>query len=109
MSTFEAIICILGLPFITLATRGFFIWPERELPIPAWLREGLRFAPLAALVAVAVPEIILTQGKLIDTWRDPRLAAVVVGSLWYLWRRTLLGTIVCGTAAMLAVRLGLGW
>jgi branched-subunit amino acid transport protein len=109
MSTFEAVVCIAGLAFITLATRGFFIWPERELPIPPWLREGLRFAPLAALVAVAVPEIILSQGKLIDTWRDPRLAAVLIGSLWYLWRRTLLGTIVSGTAVMLALRLGLGW
>ena len=109
MTTWEAVICILGLAFITLVTRGFFIFPDRDLPIPAWLREGLRFAPLAALVAVAGPEVVLTQGHFIDHWREPRLFAVLAGSLWYLWRRTLLGTIVSGTAVLLALRLGLGW
>jgi hypothetical protein len=28
---------------------------------------------------------------------------------WFAWRRDILGTIVCGTAVMLVLRLGLGW
>lgn len=109
MSYGEALLCILGLPLITLLTRGFFIWPERELPMPGWLKEGLRYAPLAALVAVAAPELLLRQGRFLDTWHDARLWAAAAGSAWYLWRGTLLGTIVSGTAVMLALRLGLGW
>ena len=35
----------------------------------------------------------------------PALAA----TLWFVWRRDMLGTIVAGTAAMLICRLGLGW
>ncbi|EHR73093.1 putative membrane protein [Burkholderiales bacterium JOSHI_001] len=109
MTTWEAILCIIGLTAITVVTRGFFIIPDRELPLPDWLKEGLRYAPLAALVAVAVPEIVLKQGHLIDTWRDARLFAAAAGSAWFFWRRTLLGTIVSGSAVMLALRIGLGW
>ena len=42
MSTLEIIVTIAGLVLITLGTRGFFILPDRELPMPEWLREGLR-------------------------------------------------------------------
>ena len=43
--------------------------------MPAWLIEGLRYAPLAALAAVVAPEVVMTQGELIRTWQDPRLFA----------------------------------
>ena len=109
MTAWEAAGTILGLVMITVLTRGFFLIPEREVPIPTWLREALRYAPLAALVAVVVPEIVLTQGQLIQTWRDPRLFAAAAGGLWFWWQRGILGTIVCGTAVLLALKLGLGW
>ena len=109
MTTWEAVVAILGLGAITLLTRAFFLLPQRELPMPAWLTQGLRYAPLAALMAVLLPEIVMTQGELISTWRDARLFAVAAASGWYFWRRTILGTIVSGTAVMLALRLGLGW
>jgi branched-subunit amino acid transport protein len=34
----------LGLAVITLVTRAFFMVPERELPMPEWLKRGLRYA-----------------------------------------------------------------
>jgi branched-subunit amino acid transport protein len=109
MSTVEGVIAILGLAAITLLTRGFFLFPERELPMPGWLQQGLRYAPLAALVAVVAPEIVLTQGRLIDTWMDARLPAVAVATAYFFWRRDILGTILSGTAVLLVLKLGLGW
>lgn len=109
MSTWEAVIAILGLGLITILTRSFFLLPQREVPIPAWLREALRYAPLAALVAVIAPEVFMSNGHLIQTWQDARLYAAAAGALWYWWRRGILGTIVCGTAVLLALRFGLGW
>jgi hypothetical protein len=50
MAAWQILVAILGLAAITVITRGFFVFPEREVPIPAWLREALRYAPLAALV-----------------------------------------------------------
>ena len=109
MSTAEALITIVGLALISLLTRGFFILPSREVPIPDWLRQGLRYAPVAALTAVVVPEVVMSQGKLIGTWQDARLFAAAAGAAWFFWRRGILGTIVTGTAVLLALRLGLGW
>ena len=103
------IVAILGLAGVTLLSRAFFLIPEREVPIPGWLKEALRYAPLAALAAVVVPETLLTQGHLLDTWRDPRPYAALAGALWYWRSRGMLGTILCGTAVLLGLNLGLGW
>jgi branched-subunit amino acid transport protein len=105
----ETTIAILGLALITVLTRGFFLLTEREIPIPAWLRQGLRYAPLAALAAVVVPEVVLTQCQLINTWMDARLFAVAAASVYFYWRRGILGTILVGMAVLLPLRLGLGW
>ena len=109
MNAWESLATIVGLAAITVVTRGFFLLPERELPMPGWLRDGLRYAPLAALVAVVAPEVLLTNGQLTDTWRDPRIFAATAGAAWFFWRRGILGTIVVGTAVMVGLRLGLGW
>ncbi len=109
MSGWQAFVTILGLGLITLLTRGFFLLPERELPLPAWLRQGLRYAPLAALAAVVVPSVVMTDGHLIASLKDARLYATLAGAAWFFWRRGILGTIVCGTAVMLALRLSWGW
>ncbi|NRF66683.1 AzlD domain-containing protein [Aquincola sp. S2] len=109
MSTWEAILTIIGLAGITMLTRGFFILPSRELPIPEWLREGLRYAPIGALVAVVTPELVMSQGQLISTWNDPRLFGAAAATAWFCWRRDMLGTILSGTAVMLLFKLGLGW
>lgn len=109
MSTLEIIVTIAGLVLITLGTRGFFILPDRELPMPEWLREGLRYAPIGALVAVIAPELVMTQGRLIGTWMDARLFGAAAATAWYVWRRDMLGTIIVGTGVMLIFRMGLGW
>jgi branched-subunit amino acid transport protein len=109
MTPGQALIGILGLAAITVVTRGFFLLSEREWPLPAWLMRGLRYAPLAALAAIIAPEVLLTDGALIDHWHDPRLLAVAAGTAYFWWQRGILGTIVIGTAVMLAARLGFGW
>ncbi|MBL8276736.1 MAG: AzlD domain-containing protein [Pelomonas sp.] len=109
MSTADALVAIAGLTLITLLTRGFFFLSRREMPTPAWLHEGLRYAPLAALAAVVVPEIVMTQGRLIHTLQDARIYAALAGGAYFYWRRGMLGTIVAGMAVLLPLRLGLGW
>ena len=109
MSTWEAVFAIIGLAAITVATRGFFLYPEQELPLPNWLKQGLRYAPLAALAAVVAPEIVVQQGHLLSTYRDARLFAALAATGYFFWRRGILGTIVTGTLVMVALRIGLGW
>jgi branched-subunit amino acid transport protein len=109
MSFTEGLIAIIGLGFITVLTRAFFLIPQKELPMPRWLQQGLRYAPLAALMAVIAPEVLMTQGQLIGAWQDARLPAVLVATAYYFWRRGILGTIVSGTAVLLFFRLIFGW
>ena len=109
MTGWELLTAIVGMTAITLITRGFFFLQRAQLPVPGWLLEGLRYAPLAAMVAVVAPEVVMTQGQLINTWQDPRLFGAAAATAWYFWRRDMLGTIVAGTAVLLALRLGLGW
>jgi branched-subunit amino acid transport protein len=110
MTHWEIVATLLGMGVVTVVTRAFFLIPRRDLPMPGWLRRGLRYAPLGAMAAVVVPEIAMTpQGELISGWRDARLFAVAASTAYYFWRRDILGTIVAGTAVMLVLRIGLGW
>ncbi|GAB4566480.1 MAG: hypothetical protein Tsb007_39340 [Rhizobacter sp.] len=109
MNSLDAFITIVGLTVITVVTRGFFLISERELVLPDWVKRGLRYAPLAALAAVVVPEVVMSQGQLIGTWQDARLYAVVVATAYFFWRGGILGTIVSGMLVLIPLKLGLGW
>ena len=109
MSFWEAFFTILGMTVVTVVSRSFFLIPEREVPMPGWMKQGLRYAPLAALGAIVVPEIVMTQGQLIHTLKDARLYATAVATAVFFWRRDILSTILSGTAVMVLLRLGVGW
>jgi branched chain amino acid efflux pump len=61
------------------------------------------------MVAVVAPEIVMTQGQFITTWKDARLYGAAAATGWHFWRRSMFGTIVAGTMVLLALRLILGW
>jgi branched-subunit amino acid transport protein len=100
---------IVGLAIITVVTRSFFFLSNREWHLPHWAQRGLQYAPIAALSAVVVPEIVMTQGELIATWQDARIFAAAVGVAVYFVKRNVLLTIVLGMAVYLPLHLGLGW
>ena len=100
---------ILGLGVITAITRGFFFFSSKPWRLPHWAQRGLQYAPIAALSAVVIPEVVMTQGQLIGTWLDARLFAAAAGSVWFAWQRSVLGTILAGMAVYLPLHIGLGW
>ena len=69
----------------------------------------MNYAPIAALAAVVIPEIVMTQGELISTVKDARLYAIAAGATYFYWRRGVLGTIVSGMAVYLPLHMSLGW
>jgi branched-subunit amino acid transport protein len=100
---------IVGLGAVTAISRNFFLWSRRELRMPEPLQRALQMAPLAAIVAITAPEIFLSQGHLITTWRDARLLSAVVATAFYAWRPGVLGPLLAGLAAYLPLRLAWGW
>lgn len=100
---------IVGMALVTVITRSFFFLSSKPWTLPVWVQRGLNYAPIAALAAVIIPEIVMTQGHFIATLKDARLFAVAAGIAWFYWRKGLLGTIVAGMAVYLPLHVGLGW
>ena len=100
---------IVGLAIITVVTRCFFFLSNTEWHLPHWAQRGLQYAPIAALSAVVVPEIVMSQGQLIGTWQDARLFAAAAGVSIYYVKRNVLLTILGGMAVYLPLHLALGW
>ena len=100
---------IIGLALITVLTRCFFFLSRKSAGLPHWAQRGLQYAPIAALSAVVLPEVLMTQGQLLTTWMDARLFGAAVGALVYFRRRDVLLTIVAGMLVYLPLHLGWGW
>ncbi|MFM7533655.1 MAG: AzlD domain-containing protein [Rubrivivax sp.] len=109
MSLAEGLVAIIGLALLSLLTRGLFFLLPRDVPLPPWLDKGLRYAPIGAMAAIVAPEVLTDQGRVLSTLADARPWAALAGAAWYFWRRSILGTILSGTAVLLILRLGLGW
>ena len=103
------LLVVVGLAVITAVSRSFFFLSDREWHLPHWAQRGLQYAPIAALSAVVVPEIVMTQGELIATWQDARIFAAAVGLAVYFAKRNVLLTIVLGMGVYLPLHLALGW
>jgi len=107
------VLVIVALTVITVLTRTLFFMSSKPWNLPRWAQRGLQYAPIAALSAVIVPELIMTDGLLIASWQDARLFALVAGAAWFFSRRgqgqAILGTIVAGMVVYLPLHLGWGW
>ena len=106
---FWTLAVIAGLAGVTVLTRCFFFMSDKPWHLPAWAQRGLQYAPIAALSAVVIPEIVMSQGQLIGTWQDARLFAAAAGTAVYFRTRNVLLTIVLGMAVYLPLHLALGW
>ncbi len=100
---------VLGLTVVTVLARGFFLFSNRSWSLPHWAQRGLQYAPIAALAAVVMPEVVMVNGHLMETWKDARLYAAIVGTAVYFWRKDVLFTIVAGMAVYMPLHMGLGW
>ena len=103
------VVTIVGMTVMTVVTRCFFFISSKPWTLPAWAQRGLHYAPIAALAAVIVPEIVMSQGHLVTTWQDARLFAAAAGAAWFYWRKGVLGTILAGMAVYLPLHVGLNW
>jgi branched-subunit amino acid transport protein len=101
------------LAMVTVVTRCLFFLSSKPWHLPHWAQRGMQYAPIAALSAVVLPEIVMSEGQLITTWQNARLFAIAAGAGYYFAAhgrgQALLGTIVVGMLVYLPLHLGLGW
>lgn len=106
----ELLALVAGLIVVTLVARNLFlVLPPRWLP-RGWVAQALQVAPLAALLAITVPEIA-RDVELADpaSWADPRLAgAAALAVAIRLGARPLLALGIGATVFVVGARLAGG-
>jgi branched-subunit amino acid transport protein len=108
------LITIAGLALVTVVTRCFFLYSSKSWQLPNWVSRGLHYAPIAALSAVILPEILITNGQFLQGhslgfWQDAKLIAGLAGAAVYFWRKSVLLTMSLGMLVYLPLHLWLGW
>lgn len=104
---------ILLMACVTVITRCFFFIADAPWTLPSWAQRGMQYAPIAALAAVVLPEIVMTQGVFIHSLADARIYGALAGAVYFFWRRdsrqAVLGTIVAGMLVYMPLHVGLQW
>lgn len=97
MADWEIWVVILVLGVATACTRSAFWLVGQRVSIPPRVQEMLRYAPACALAAIVGPDLVLgAQGEVALTPANPKLLAGIAALGYYLWRRSMLQTIVFG-------------
>jgi branched-subunit amino acid transport protein len=105
MTSTQIWLAIIGMTFVTALTRAMFLIGGERTVLPARVQKMLRYAPAAALAAVVLPDVLSTpDGLLSFAPSNHELYATLAGLAWFLWRRTMLGTIVTGMIVFTLMR-----
>jgi branched-subunit amino acid transport protein len=99
---------IIGMMAVTIASRAFFILLGNRIKISEWGLETIRYAPLAALIAILAPEIFLPVGTSSITefnLRFPNIWGGIAAMIAFYLSRRMLPTLVLGMSAYTAARL----
>ncbi|MGF6755514.1 AzlD domain-containing protein [Paraburkholderia sp. GAS42] len=105
MTTTQVWLAILGMTFVTAFTRAMFLIGGERTVLPERVQRMLRYAPAAALAAVVLPDVLETANGLSFGLSNHEFYATLAGLAWYLWRRSMLGTILIGMAVFTFLRL----
>jgi branched-subunit amino acid transport protein len=89
---------------VAFLTRAIFILPGSHLRLPATAERVLRYAPAAALMAIVIPDLALTQGALTISIENPKLVAGLVAFGLAAATRSILATIIGGMTVLLLMR-----
>lgn len=95
----------------TAITRSSFWLIGHHITIPRRVQEMLRYAPACALTAIIAPDLLMVEmagrPSLEIHLLNPKLAASVAATVYYLWRKSMIETIIVGMAVFTALRIWL--
>jgi branched-subunit amino acid transport protein len=96
MTAGDVWLTILLLTVATILTRCSFFLLGDAVKLPPKVQHALRYAPAAALAAIVIPDLVLSEGGIETIWANPKLLAGIGAALFFIKTRHLLGTIVAG-------------
>ena len=98
---------IIGLAAVTFISRSFFILLGNRIKVSEWVLETIRYAPLAALIAILAPEIFLPVGASSITefnLRLPNIWGGMAAMIAFYFSKKMIPTLVIGMAVYTAAR-----
>ncbi|RAS37863.1 AzlD domain-containing protein [Paraburkholderia bryophila] len=105
MTSTQIWLAIFGMTFVTAVTRAMFLIGGERTVLPPRVQKMLRYAPAAALAAVVLPDVLAMPAGLSFAPSNHEFYATLAGLGWFLWRRSMLGTIVVGMLVFTLLRL----
>jgi len=106
-TSMKIIYLIIGMIVMTFASRCFFIFLGDRIKISEWGLETIRYAPLAALIAILAPEIFLPVGASSIAefnLRLPNIWGGIAAIIAFYFTRKMIPTLVIGMAVYTAAR-----
>lgn len=98
---------IVGMGLVTLATRGFFMFWGDRVRMPEIILRSIRYAPLAAIVAILAPEILMPDGATEISqfnWALPQIWAGLAAFGTFIYFRSMVPTLIMGMIVYSALR-----
>lgn len=103
----EIALLILGMSLITVFTRSFFVFLGEHIRVPELVLRAIRYAPLAAIVGILAPELLLPPGvneiSQLD-WKSPNIWGGMAAFGVFFWTRQMLPTLLVGMAVFSLLR-----
>ena len=98
---------IIGMIVVTFVSRSFFILLGNRIKISEWALETIRYAPLAALIAILAPEMFLPVGASSVAefnLRFPNIWGGIAAMTAFYFTRRMIPTLVIGMSVYTAAR-----
>jgi branched-subunit amino acid transport protein len=107
MTALEVWLVIAGLTLVTIMTRSAFFVIGGGFQLPGPVQQGLRYAPVCALMALIAPELALADGGLALSFGNPKLVAGAVAAVVVLGTRSMVLAMTLGMAVFALLRFAL--
>ena len=104
MNALEVWIVVAGLTLVTIVTRSGLLMLGDRVELPARVQQGLRYAPVCALMALIGPELALVDGQLAMSLANPKLVAGVAAAGIVLATHNMVFAMTIGMAVFAALR-----
>ncbi len=96
---------IIGLCAVTVLTRSFFLLTPSRFEFSHGIQRALRYAPTVAIMAVIAPDILMHQGQVDLTWRNPELLAGIAAVVVFAWRNSFILALLVSMGLFTMLRL----
>jgi len=87
---------IIGMAAVTILNRAGFILLSGKFSLPPKVQRALKYAPAAALAAIAMPDIFMSHGQIDVSLSNIRLIAGLFGFAIAVFARSTLPAIIGG-------------